>query len=132
MATAIISQNLVQFLRDRIDHVPANIEPTQPIQFPDASRARDVHLGEIFPNHINPNEQQALAPQPWTDLIADPPVTFGKRYSLRRCTSTKVASKITRRWDSQQAKRDGLAIDQDDSLVALRGLCNIFLSHHEL
>src|SRR5690606_25862877 len=63
-----------QPLFDRVEESGSDVNAELPIQFTDSGRARDMDLGDVVADHIEPREEHALFTQDRADHVRQPAV----------------------------------------------------------
>src|SRR2546425_1898766 len=114
---------------DSVEKHPGDIEAGLVGDFPEAGRAGDVDLGEPVPDHVQADEEQALARELRPDRVRDFQVSPRKGLCRGGAPGGEVAARLARLGDARKAMRYGFPRDQQDALVALADLRDVALRH---
>src|SRR5688572_10290570 len=107
---------------DRVEQHARDVQTELCVQFADARRAGDVHLGEKVADHVQADEDHAPAAHLRADLRGDPTVALAQGTAFAATAGGEVAAELVALRDAREAVIDRLAIHQQDALVALRDL----------
>src|SRR5690606_5361532 len=113
------------------DSVPdhhRNIGPAEALDLANAGGRGDVDLGEVIANHVDADKDHVAFFERRGDGGADFQFTRGQRAQLRTAADMHVGPRLA---IGRNAVETGnrLAIDDDDPLVALAHVGQVFLDH---
>jgi hypothetical protein len=118
----------------RLDLVPdrlLDLDAVEARNFLQAGRRGHVDLGEVVADHVDAHEEQAPLSQIGADGGADVMLARGERAFLRPAADMHVGTCVARGGHAVDGAH-GLAIDEDDALVALPHGGLVALDHQRL
>src|SRR6516225_3345289 len=107
-------------LFQRLGEASGHIEPALLGDLHEAGRAGYVHLGQVIPDDVEPDHQQAFRGEPRTDALSNLAVAPRERPCHALASDGEVAARFARLRDARESVRYGFARDQDDALVTFR------------
>src|SRR5690606_26267359 len=116
---------------DRVEQSISDIDAELPIQFTYSRRARDVDLGEVVADHVEPGEEHAFLAQDRTDLRREPAVARRQRPAFAARAHREIAAALARRRHPRERILDRLAVDDEHALVAVDDLRHVALRERE-
>src|SRR5258708_13330385 len=123
-----------RFLETHLDSIPDlrfQRDAVETVDLLPAGRRGDVDTGEIAADHVDADEQQAASGELRPDDLAQFPVALAERVLHRHAADMHVRTRFALGRHAVD-DADGLAVDQDDALVALAHLRKVPLSDHGL
>ncbi len=111
--------------------VSRNVEAEPGIQLPNTGRAGDIDLGEIVADHVEAGKQDAPPAQFGPDLRGDPAVALAQGLPDAGPAGGEVAPGLAGPGYAGEGIGHWIAVEQQDSLIAVRDFRDELLGHTE-